>query len=184
MKRNARDKFLIHRVSKGNPEAFGKIYQIYIDKIYRFVYFKVSSKEIAEDLSGQVFYKLLDKLSAGEAEISNLQAFLYSMARNIVIDHYRASNLESGLDIEEDLSDEVFSAGSEQEIIKQLDVKADLDKVRQILQNFNQTYRDVIIWYYLEGFQAQEIAEFIDKTPGATRVLIHRALNKLKKELT
>jgi RNA polymerase sigma-70 factor (ECF subfamily) len=179
MKPKIRDKFLVHKVTKGDSEAFGRIYEIYIDKIYRFIFFKVSSKEIAEDLASQVFYKLLMLMRQPETRIENLQAFLYQIARNLVIDYYRQNN--KNVDLEDDLIGADLS--SQETILTNIDFKADLEKVRQALEGIKEEYRDIIIWYYLEGFQAQEIAVFLDKTQGAVRVLICRALSQLKNKL-
>ncbi|MFA7663070.1 MAG: RNA polymerase sigma factor [Patescibacteria group bacterium] len=179
MEPKIRDKFLIHKVAKGDSDAFGKIYENYITKIYRFIFFKVSSKEIAEDLASQVFYKLLTTIKNPEVKIENLQAFLYQIARNLVIDYYRQNN--KTVDLEDDIIDTEIS--SQEKIIEKIDLKADIEKVRQALDGMKEEYRDLIIWYYLEGLQAQEIAGFLNKTPGAVRVLIHRALNQLKTKL-
>ena len=69
-------------------EQYSKIYDQYINKIYRFVFLKVNSKEVAEDLTTEVFVRCWDKYRIGE-EFENIQAFLYQVARNLVIDHYR-----------------------------------------------------------------------------------------------
>ena len=179
MQSKIRDKYLIHKVIKGDSEAFGQIYEIYITKIYRFVYFKVSDKETAEDITGQVFYKVLSAIRETESKIENLQAFLYRVARNLVIDHYRQNNKEM------DLDDDIVGADMELEekIIENIDINADLEKIRLALEGLKESYRDMIIWYYLEGFQAKEIAIFVDKTPGSVRVLIHRAMTQLKNRL-
>lgn len=174
-----RDKYLVHKVTKGNSDAFGEIYEIYITKIYRFIYFKVSSKEVAEDIASQVFYKLLTVIKESDTKIENLQAFLYQIARNLVIDHYRQNNRD--VDLRDDIIDSEIE--SEEKILEIVDMNADLEKVREALHGLKENYRDIIIWYYLEGFQAKEIAIFIGKTPGSVRVLIHRALTQLKNKL-
>src|SRR3989344_6691072 len=70
-------------------QQFGKIYDKYIEKIYRFVFLKVDSQEIAEDLTSEVFTRGWESFKREKCDIKNMQAFLYQIARNLIVDHYR-----------------------------------------------------------------------------------------------
>ena len=103
MNSNLKEKyfFLKLRVAK-DPDAFGELYNIYVDQIFRFIYFKVSRKEEAEDLTAEVFLKTWQYINEEKAKkIDNLKAFLYQTARNSVIDFYRKKNPTENLFIEQ-----------------------------------------------------------------------------------
>ncbi len=159
-------------------EQFGQIYDQYIEKIYRFVYLKVGSQEIAEDITSGVFLNGWESYQKNQ-EIKNMGAFLYRIARNSVFDHYR----EKG-------RTKIFSTDSVPQIADQrvnLHEKAVLSSefeiIKSALSNIKKEYQDVIIWHYLEDMSNEQIADILDKPVGTVRVMIHRGLNALKDEL-
>src|SRR3989344_6220434 len=83
------EKLLLIRLQKKDPEAFAQIYDLYVTPVYRFIYFKVSSKQDAEDITSEVFLKIWQFVTESEDEIENLRALIYRVARNLVIDLYR-----------------------------------------------------------------------------------------------
>jgi RNA polymerase sigma-70 factor (ECF subfamily) len=175
---------LVLKIQNGDKDAFGEIYDNYVDKIYRFILFKVSSQEQAEDLTSEVFLKFLEKIEKdkenGEIEIDNLLAFLFKMARNLVIDFYRKSeNSAFSLDdFDFDITDENGN------LADQVQLKDDISGLQAGLKKIKESYREVVILYYLEGFSIEEIADILEKNQGAIRVQIHRAMKALKKELS
>src|SRR6056297_3032720 len=92
-----KEKILLNQIKRGDEHAFGELYDKYKDDIYRFVYFKVSSEEKAHDLVNEAFLKIYDYLKKGK-DIRNFRAFLYKIARNIVIDFYRTRKENISLD--------------------------------------------------------------------------------------
>ena len=203
-----KDRFLIYQVKRGKPEAFAKIYDKYLDKIYRFIFFRVSSQESAEDLSSQVFLKALEYLNS-EKNIDNLQAFLYQIARNLIIDFYRRRGREVSLEeralkgaatgqISQNLVGQInqnsvaagfslrpesFSLRFESEVLEKIDTGLEIEKVEKALREIRDEYREVIILYYLEEMSAGEIARILGKSKGNVRVLVHRALRAVRERL-
>ena len=154
-------------------EEFGKIYDKYIEKIYRFVFLKVNSEETAKDLSSEVFVRGWEIFKT--ERIDNLQAFLYKIARNLVIDHYREKGRTQFVSVEElPLIDP--DPGLEQEIA----LKSDMEQIKAQLSNLKDDYQNVIIWRYLDDLSIPEVAKLLDRSEEATRVLLHRALASLK----
>ena len=159
-------------------EQFNRIYDQYIEKIYRFVFLKVSLQEIAEDITSKVFLKLWESYKNGK-EIKNPKAFLYKVARNLTIDYYREKDRTK-----------VVSGDSIPEMI---DIKADvhefavlnsdIEEIKLAITKLKKDYQDVIIWHYLDDLSAQEIAEILEKPAGTVRVMIHRGLQMLREEL-
>jgi len=159
-------------------EIFSQIYDQYIDKIYRFIFLKVSSQEIAEDLCSETFTRGWKAFKDNYSRIENPPAFLYQIARNLVTDHYREKGrtqtvsadcvpiIDPGMDLEE----------------KTL-IRSDLDVIKSALTNIKEDYREVVIWHYIDDLPITDIARMLNKSEGAARVMLHRALKSLKHEL-
>ncbi len=157
-------------------EQFGKIYDQYIDKIYRFVYLKVNSQEIAEDITSKVFLKGWESFQKQGAEINNPSAFLYQIARNAVIDHYREKGRAKMVSVDNspDLADPGTSAHDKAIL------NADISVIKSAMQKLKKEHQDVIIWHYLEDMSVNEIAQLTGKPEGTIRVTLHRGLKNLK----
>jgi RNA polymerase sigma-70 factor, ECF subfamily len=157
-------------------EQFGRIYDQYIDKIYRFVYLKVSSQEIAEDITSKVFIKGWESYQNQGSDIKNPGAFLYQIARNSVVDHYR----EKGRT--DTISPEVLPeiADSDENLQEKAILSADINVIKKGIQKLDKEHQDIIIWHYLEDVPIAEIAKLLDKPAGTVRVILHRGLKNLK----
>jgi RNA polymerase sigma-70 factor (ECF subfamily) len=178
-----KEKFLLYRIrAKNDPDAFGIIYDAYVQKVYRFVYFKVSTAEQAEDLTSETFLKAWQYLKS-KREVPYLQALLYSVARSVVIDHYRSSACERGdVPLDETRYTELAAAGSEK-LLKEVEDRHDLTRVIERLRGLKDEYREVMVMRYLDGFSIREIAAALGKSQGNVRVLLHRATKSLTKSL-
>lgn len=169
------DKVLVLKSRLGNKEAFGTLYNKYINKIYRFAFYKTSSKELAEDIASQSFLKLWEKISQG-GPIQSVQALLYQIARNLIIDHYRSKqNTEVPLEFELD-SQAVH-------IDEKIHSRIDNELLRPAVMELKEEYREVVVLRYIEELSISEIAKIVDKSNGNVRTLTHRALAELKKIL-
>ncbi len=164
-------------------EKFSEIYDQYIDKIYRFVYFKVSSEEVAEDITSKVFLKGWEAFQShglGEdREILNTSAFLYQIARNAVTDHYREKAKIKV--ISADIAPQIVAPGMGLE--ERAILSSEFQEVKLALQNLKQDYQDIIICHYIDDMKVPEIAEIMGKPQGTVRVMLHRGLKALQKEM-
>ena len=167
-----------------DSQDFSKIYDTYVEKIYRFVYLRVNSKEEAQDITSQVFLNFLSKANKDSKlnpqDILSLQAFLYRIAKNLIIDSYRhkGQNVVSLDENEEDIPDSAASTvenSAEQEQNTKL-LQSQLSKLKS-------PYWEVVVWHYIEELDIETIAKILNKTPGNIRVILHRGLNQLKKEV-
>lgn len=174
-----KEKFLLFRIrAKKDPEAFGQIYDAYVRKIYRFIYFKVASAELAEDLTSETFLKAWQYLME-KREVPHLQALLYTVARNVVIDHYRAvAHLQADIPLDEAVANELTSAGSEK-LLKDIEAGIDMTKVIEKLRGLKDEYREVVVMKYLDELSTSEIAAALGKTSSNVRVILHRATKAL-----
>jgi len=164
-------------------EIFSRIYDQYIDKIYRFIFLKVNSQEIAEDLCSETFLRGWKKFKENNQKIDNPQAFLYQIARNLVIDHYREKNkvqlVSSDFNLDSNINISDPKIDLEEKAIK----KWDIEMVRTALKEIKGDYQDVIIWHYIDDLSIKEIAEMTNSSEGAIRVTLYRALQNLKDKI-
>jgi len=161
-------------------EQFGQIYDQYIDKIYRFVYLKVNSQEIAEDITSKVFIRGWEAFQSGPkgapSNIKNPGGFLYQIARNAVVDHYRDKGRIRV--VSADLGPEVADPGTNAQ--DKAILSADINIIKKAIKKLKKEHQDIIIWHYLEDMPIANIAELVDKPAGTVRVMLHRGLKNLK----
>lgn len=177
MKNPFSDKILFLQVKSKDHEAYGRFYDLYVDKVYRFVFFKVNSVEDAKDLTSEVFLKTWQYIK-DDKKIKNLNAFIYMVARNCVIDFYR--NRAKKNENEEFVSETHFNIIDKDNIAKRIGNDLEMSQIVKALSQLKNEYREAIILHYLDELSVKEIAQILDKTPGAVRVLVFRALNALK----
>ncbi len=162
-------------------KEFSIIYDNYIDKIYRFIFLKVNSQETAQDLSSETFLKCWQVYQENEkpgSKIQNIQAFLYKIARNLVIDYYREKGRAQVVSTEFTTILDPQSNFEEKAVLN-----SDIEQIRAVLAGLKEDYQNVIIWHYLDDLPMPEIAKLLDRTEEATRVLLHRALNSLREKI-
>ena len=174
------EKILYSRIKNKDRQAFVKAYDLYVDQIYRFIYFKVGNKEEAEDLSSAVFLKIWSYLQENNIiDSKTLRPLLYKIARNIIIDHYRKINQRENVSL-----DKTMEQGGlidvKQDIAQRAEVMSDLMVIETKLPELKEEYREVIIMRYINELSIKEIAEILDKSKGNVRVLIYRALSVLR----
>jgi RNA polymerase sigma-70 factor (ECF subfamily) len=158
-------------------KEFSKIYDRCINKIYRFIFLKVNSEEIAQDLCSETFLRGWESYK-NKPNIENPSAFLYRIARNLTIDYYREKGRTNFV------SPEIVpivdpTPGIEEKVV----FNSDLDQVKLVLANLKENYQNVIIWHYLDDLPIPKVAKMLDKSEEATRVTLHRALKALKNEI-
>lgn len=159
-------------------EQFSRIYDQYIERIYRFTYLKVNVREVAEDITSKVFTKGWESYQKG-VKITNPGAFLYKIAHHSIIDYYRdsAKKKTTSTDAVSELVDK------KTDIYEQALMKGDMILIRSAIGQLEEEYQNIIIWYYLEDMSAGEIANILERPVGTVRVMIHRALELLREKL-
>jgi RNA polymerase sigma-70 factor, ECF subfamily len=182
---NLVDRYLLYRIrAYQDSQAFGRLYDRYVTAIYRFVLLKLPSREDAEDITSEVFLKSWRYLQE-HRDIKQIRGLLYQIARNSIIDWYRAhasgpsrtlavTSLggETSSDSEQDVSD----GGQGGRVIE---ARAELAMVMGKLERLKDDYRDILTLRLIDGLPFQLIAEIMGKTAGHVRVLYHRAKKAL-----
>jgi RNA polymerase sigma-70 factor (ECF subfamily) len=175
-----KDKTLFQQLKKKDKEAFTQAYDLYLENIYRFIYFKVSNREEAEDLTSQTFLKTWDYIQNNNLdEYKNLKSLLYKVARNAVIDHYRKKSQQQNISYEDGFS-QIDIIDERQDLNQQIELSADWSKLEKVMFELKDEYREIIILKYVNELSIPEISEILDKSRGNVRVMIFRALAALR----
>ena len=175
-----KNKQAISRLKSHDKEAFIKVYDESVNDIYRFVYFKIGSREEANDLTSQIFLKTWNHIQTNSLEDSKtLRALLYKIARSTIIDHYRerGNKITASLDDEENPIEVIDQAKSPEE---KMDETANLELIKSKLPLLKEEYREIIIMKFVSDLSLDEIADISGKGKGNVRVLLHRAVKALR----
>lgn len=169
------EKNYIREAQGGKRDSFAQIYNHYVPQIFRFVLFKVSSWQTAEDLTHEIFLSAWQNIKNYTQKEFPISSWIYQIARNKVIDHYRTNKKNISIDTE------VFSEESigfyEQ---KNPDIALNVEKIKSLIKLLKPEYQDVIIMRYIEDLDHKAIAGALKKSEGAVRLIQHRAINALK----
>ncbi len=170
---------LIERAAARDPEAIARLYDIYAPKIQRFIYHRTSDPLVTEDMTGQVFLRMLEALDGGKGWRTSFSGWIYRIAHNLVVDHYRQrgrtqiTSIEDAPPIPDERSDPYLSAASS------LESDALLLAVNQLTSDQAQ----VISLRFLEGYSISEVAAIMNKTDGAIKALQFRGMAALRRIL-
>jgi len=159
-------------------KKYSKIYDQYIAKIYRFIFIKVNSQEIAEDLASETFLRGWERLKELDGKIDNLPAFLYQIARNLVVDHYREKNNTTLVS-----ADSNQIADPRNDLGEKVAFDSDLRIILATMTGLSDDYREVINLHYLDDLSIKETAQILNRPEGTVRVMLHRALKELREQL-
>lgn len=166
------DQELLGRALQGDAEAFGDLYERYLDEIQRFVFYRAADRLEAEDLTETVFLKAWEALPRFESSNVNLRAWLYRIAHNTLIDHYRTRKVTT------ELSDQLHDAHPLPErVVQDLD---DQKRLAMLIKTLDPTLQQVIACRFVNGLSHAETSEIMSIKEGHVRVLQLRALQKLR----
>jgi len=167
---------LVCAAKKGDADAFGEIYDKFVVTIYRYIYYRVSKSE-AEDLTETVFLRAWEKRKSYSKQKGNsFNSWIFRIAHNAVVDHYRANSKNEVVELTENIPLE--KAGMDP--VQNLENKFEQAKLTLALRKLPELQQQVVILKFVNGFENEEIAEIIEKSVGAVRVIQFRALNQLK----
>ena len=174
VRQKSSDLDLVLQAQKGDEQAFGKLYERWAEKVYRFVFIKVKSVPAAEDLTSEIFLKCCQKIHQFKPkEGAKFSSWAYAIARNVVIDYYRLSSRK-----EISLEDMPEMADLEGEEAYQ-----EAGELEAILDKMPADYAKVLRLRFAEEVSIARVAQMMKKKEANIRALTHRALKKLKEEL-
>jgi len=166
---------LVGQAKSGNAEAFGQLYDAYVERVYRYIYFRVTDDQTTEDLTSQVFLKAWEHLDRYKPGGSPFIAWLYTIARNAVIDFYRTRKQTVPLE-------EVGALALDEEALDdRMDRQFDVMALRTGMQQLTEEQQQVLTLKFIAKLSTQEVAHMMGKREGAVRALQMRALQTLAK---
>jgi RNA polymerase sigma-70 factor (ECF subfamily) len=174
---------LVERAKAGDAEAFGLIYDRYVDNVYRFVYFRVGNRQLAEDLTADTFLRALNRIATVSWQGRDLRAWLVTIARNRVADHFKSGRyrleVTTGDVLEADREERGPEGSPEEVVLGHITNVALLGAVKRL----NPEQQECIVLRFLQGFSVAETAEAMGKTEGAIKALQYRAVRALARLL-
>jgi len=188
-----KEQYYLYKVNTHqDPDAFAALYDLYVKEVYRFVFFKVRRQEDAEDITSQVFLKAWQYLTADKVDrglssvnfdksIRNFRAFVYQLARNLVVDFYRQKGRQEVLFSNADEA-KLDAVPSSQDLAEETALTQDQQNLLKAVDKLKEEYKEALILRYIQELSIKEVAQAIGKSPLATRVLLHRAIKSLKFE--
>lgn len=165
---------LIQKAKAGDAEAFGRLYDMHVDRVYRHIYYRIGNVADTEDLTQQVFLKAWQAIPRYRKTASPFIAWLITISHNLVVDFYRAKKDKVRL------PDGVVAEDPESSPEVMAQAHFDQEKLRMAISQLHGDQQRAVLMRFIEGFSFAETADSLGKTEGATRVILHRALKKLR----
>jgi RNA polymerase sigma-70 factor, ECF subfamily len=164
---------LVAQAQHGSREAIGALYDLFHQKIYRYLYYRTSDRQTAEDLTADVFLKMVQALPAYRPGPTPFLAWLFQIARNLVIDHYRRMNSHSVVAIPENMD-------SKDRVENTMDKRLTSGSLALALADLDDLQRDVLLLRFFEGMPILEVARTLHKSVDAVKGLQRRGLTALR----
>ena len=168
---------LVEGAIRRDPEAFGELYDLHVVRVYRHIYYLVGSPPEAEDLTAQTFLQAWQAIDRYEARGAPFLSWLLRIAHNLAVSHLRGRRDNS------QLQDTVVDETPRQNPEEACEQKVDEERVRRAILKLGNDQRQVIILRFVEDSDYREVAEIMGKSVAAVRVIQHRALSALRKQL-
>ncbi|MEU3174374.1 ECF subfamily RNA polymerase sigma factor, BldN family [Streptomyces sp. NPDC007000] len=176
---SARMMELVERAQAGEADAFGRLYDQYNDTVYRYIYYRVGGKATAEDLTSETFLRALRRIGTFTWQGRDFGAWLVTIARNLVADHFKSSRFRLEVTTGEMLDANEVARSPEDSVLEYLSNAALLDAVRRL----NPQQRECVTLRFLQGLSVAETARVMDKNEGAIKTLQYRAVRTLARLL-
>jgi RNA polymerase sigma-70 factor, ECF subfamily len=174
---------LVERAQNGETAAFGLIYDRYMDTVFRFIYFRVGNRQLAEDLTSDTFLRALKRIGSFTWQGRDLGAWLVTIARNLVADHFKSGRyrleITTGDVLDADREDRGPEGSPEAAVVDHITNVTLLTAVKQL----NPEQQECIVLRFLQGFSVAETAKAMGKNEGAIKALQYRAVRALARLL-
>lgn len=167
---------LISASHAGDRDALGTLYDRYIRQVYEFIYYKTQHRETAEDITSMVFLKAVEHIRSLRAEEHAFRPWIFRIARNAVIDHWRTRRQHANIE-------DIWDVPSDVDVGRDAETRFQLERVQKHLQGLDATQRDVVLLRAWSGLTYQEIAPIVGKTPENCKVIFSRVAARLREQI-
>ena len=171
---------LIQLAQQGNTEACAVLYDRHYDAVYRYCYYRVSDVNLAQDLTSDVFVRMVAKLDTYRVQGRPLLAWLYTIARNLITDLHRQHGQATHVPLEEAT---MLGRDGRRDMARDVDRRLQADCLANALQHLTEEQRQVILLRFMEDYRNGQVARILNKSEGAIKALQHRALKSLRRAL-
>lgn len=168
---------LVKKAKDQNPEAFGKIYDEYVDQIFRYIYYKVGNFAEAQDLTGQTFLKAFENIGSYEFRDVAFSSWLYRISHNLVVDFFRRESKRESIPIEEHPPTPANTGNPVETVMADLDS----ERLYKALQKLTHNQREVIILKFIDNMSNSAVAEIMGISVGAVKSTQKRGLLALNR---
>jgi RNA polymerase sigma-70 factor (ECF subfamily) len=166
---------LVELAQRGDSEAFGQVYDLYVDSVYRYVYYRLGSHQLAEDLTSETFLRALRRIDSFTWQGRDIGAWFVTIARNLVTDHFKSSRFRLEVTTAEMLDRDRADDGIEDTVVERMQHVELLKAVRQLRHD----QQECIVLRFLQGLTVAETAEVMGRSDGAVKQLQLRAVRAL-----
>jgi RNA polymerase sigma-70 factor (ECF subfamily) len=166
---------LVALAQQGDGEAFGQLYDRYVDSVYRFVYYRVNDRALAEDFTSETFLRALRRIGTITYQGRDIGAWLVTIARNIVLDHVKSARNRLEVTTADSPEPGNHVDSPESAVLTTLTNERLMAAVGQL----NDEQRECVLLRFIQGFSVSETAHVMGKNDGAIKALQHRAIRKL-----
>lgn len=175
---------IVQRCQAGEVDAFAQIYDRYMESVFRFVYFRVGNRQLAEDLTSDTFVRALKRIGSFTWQGRDFGAWLVTIARNLVCDHFKSGRYRLEVTVGDVHRDEERHAIGPESTPEDstLDHVHNVDLLRAV-KELNPEQQECIILRFLNGFTVAETAGMMGKNEGAIKALQYRAVRALRRAL-
>ena len=175
---------LLQAARAGEPAAYDRLYNLYADRVFRYLYARIGQREVAEDLTADVFVRLLQNLPRFKVNaarpVSSFSAFVYRVAGNLLTDQYRKQKHRD----HQDIDDQPFLTDRRPEPLAQTTASENSRELMNAMRKLGAEQQAVLLYRFGEEFSVLEVAEIMGKTTGAIKALQHRAIANLRRIMT
>lgn len=173
---------LIAAAQDGDMEAFGQLYAVYRDTVFRFIYYRVSTRTLAEDLASETFVRALRRITTFSWQDRDFGAWLVTIGRNLIADHFKSSRIRMEISTSEmfDAEGDEMHPSPEDTLLDSLTNKTLMDAVEELTEQ----QRICITLRFLEELTVAETARVMGLSEGAVKTMQYRAVRTLGRTLT
>ncbi|MHC1740896.1 MAG: RNA polymerase sigma factor [Anaerolineaceae bacterium] len=170
----------VKRASLGDPEAFSYIYELFVSRIYSYIFYRIGSDIDAEDITSRVFYRAFGHISNYVDKGVPFSAWLYRIAHNLIANYHRDNHRRKEVPLEDHLELPAHIDHPEQALEK----SQEMDLLLRAIRRLSPDRQQLLILKFVEDYSNAEIGDIMGKSEGAIKSLYHRALIALREEMT
>jgi RNA polymerase sigma-70 factor (ECF subfamily) len=179
MNNSQTDQPFVKQAKAGDVRGFARLHDLYYQPVFTFVYYRVDERQAAEDITSEVFVAMVKRIDQYKDKKGTMLPWLYTIARNLVIDHYRKNGSAPEVVPIEDMEIAAVERSPESVVSQQVET----DCLEKAIRQLTDEQQEIIVGKFIEDRSNDEMAQLTHRSEGAVKSLQHRALVSLRREL-